>query len=67
MLKTGNPPTVSRSPDAAESIQAPSRYVTSRSSLGVVHCFIDPDELRRLLSVMAGTELVSEMLQSVFS
>ena len=67
MLKTGNPPTVSRSPDAAESIDAPGRSVGSRSPLGVVYCFVDPDELRRLLSIMAGTELVSEMVQSVFS
>jgi hypothetical protein len=67
MLKTGNPPTVSRSPEAADGIEASGRYVASRSPLGVVHCFVDPDELRRLLSIMAGTELVSEMVQSVFA
>jgi hypothetical protein len=67
MLKTGNPPTLSRSPEAAENIEAPGRHVASGSALGVVHCFVDPEELRRLLSIMAGTELVSEMVQSVFS
>jgi hypothetical protein len=67
MLKTGSSRTVSRSPDAAERVEVRSTYVAPPSSLGVVHCFIDHEELRRLLSIMAGTELVSEMVQSVLS
>lgn len=30
---------------------------------GAVYCFVDPAELRRLLSQMAGTELLSELIE----
>jgi hypothetical protein len=32
---------------------------------GTVYCFVEPSELRRLMSIMAGTELVSEMVSSI--
>lgn len=30
-----------------------------------LHCFVDTDELRRLLCLMAGTELLSELCRSL--
>jgi hypothetical protein len=33
---------------------------------GVVYRFVETDELRRLLSLMAGTELLTELIQTVF-
>ncbi len=30
-----------------------------------LYCFVDTDELRRLLCMMAGTELLSELIQSL--
>jgi hypothetical protein len=30
-----------------------------------LHCFVDTDELRRLLCLMAGTELLSELCRSI--
>jgi hypothetical protein len=32
---------------------------------GVVRCFVDPDELRRLLSLMAGAELVGMLMAAL--
>jgi hypothetical protein len=32
------------------------------TELGAVRCFVDPEELRRLLSLMAGVELVGLLL-----
>ena len=38
------------------------RGALSEGAVGTVRCFVDPEELRRLLSVMAGIELVSVLL-----
>jgi hypothetical protein len=32
------------------------------TEIGAVRCFVDPEELRRLLSLMAGVELVGLLL-----
>ena len=29
---------------------------------GIVRCFVDPEELRRLLSLMAGAELIAALI-----
>ncbi len=35
------------------------------ATIGGLHCFVDTDELRRLLCLMAGTELLSELCRSL--
>ena len=47
---------------SAETVDGAARTVTS--PLGVVHCFVEGDELRRLLAKMAAAELASVMIQS---
>jgi hypothetical protein len=37
----------------------------SADGRGMVHCFVDTAELRRLLSLLAGTELIGELLTSL--
>lgn len=36
----------------------------ARSPLGVVHCFVEGDELRRLIANMAAVELLTVIIQS---
>ena len=57
----------SRSAESTERVDPRTVATATRSSLGVVHCFVEHEELRRLLSIMAGTELVSEMIQSLLA
>lgn len=67
MLKITETGILSRSPESSERARPRAVSDAAGSSLGVVHCFVEHEELRRLLSIMAGTELVSEMLQSMLA
>lgn len=48
-------------PRGGKAASAPSDPPPSQGQ-GAVRCFVDPDELRRLLSLMAGAELVGMLL-----
>ena len=48
-------------------IDATPRVAPARPSMPIegLYCFVDTDELRRLVCMMAGTELLSELLQTL--
>ena len=51
-------------PHEIRSLGAPARAGASGGSAGIgsVHCFVGEEELHRLLSIMAGVELIGVML-----
>jgi hypothetical protein len=64
MIKTSGAAEGQKNAPDAETLPAiDSAGPDGRSPLGVVHCFVGPEELRRLVATMAAIELVSMMMQ----
>lgn len=59
-----NPRSSSAGRDGGTTRAPGSAAAEGSSPLGVVHCFVEHEELRRLLANMAAIELLSVMLQT---